>query len=409
LRSRLSVFYFFFLISVVRGQLAANQNNAGFLGLPRLTNAAVVSLVTYSPGEQLYTAFGHSCIRIEDDGLGLDRLYNFGTFDFNTPYFYLKFARGDLLYELAVGQANAEINRVGAVGQGVTEVVLDLTETQKQQLFRDLEVNLRPENRAYHYGFIFDNCSTRIRDVFERIIGQHLSAPIKRPRTFREMLDPYFERIPWIQFGIHLLLGAKVDRVVTGREACFLPADLESAAESASIHGASLEARKVLVFEPRELPQPIPLMNPQYVFGLTGIVWFLLWYFRKRGHSPRLSGFYLAIIGLTGTFIFVFSLVTQHWEAHDNLNLAWLFPGHLLAGLWLLTDPYSPSPILRCYLAIACFGSALFGVVAHWSPQKFHPAIYPLIALLLWRCALERERRSAAPPLCAGSIPPGAS
>ena len=227
----MSVFYFFFLISVVRGQSAGNQNNAGFLGLPRLTNAAVVSLVTYSPGEELYTAFGHSCIRIEDDGLGLDRLYNFGTFDFNTPYFYLKFARGDLLYELAVGQARAEINRVGAIGQGVTEVVLDLTETQKHQLFRNLEVNLRPENRAYHYDFIFDNCSTRIRDVLERIIGQHLSAPIKRPRTFREMLDPYSERIPWIQFGIYLLLGAKVDRVVTGRQACFLPADLESAVE----------------------------------------------------------------------------------------------------------------------------------------------------------------------------------
>jgi Domain of unknown function (DUF4105) len=395
----LSVFYFFFLISVVRGQSAANQNNAGFLGLPRLTNAAVVSLVTYSPGEELYTAFGHSCIRIEDDGLGLDRLYNFGTFDFNTPYFYLKFARGDLLYELAVGQANAEINRVGAVGQGVTEVMLDLTETQKQQLFRDLEVNLLPENRAYHYGFIFDNCSTRIRDVFERIIGKQLSAPIKRPRTFREMLDPYFERIPWIQFGIYLLLGAKVDRVATGREACFLPADLDSATESASIHRTSLEARKIRVFEPRELPQPSSLINPQYVFGLTGIVWFLLWYFQKRGHSPRLSGFYLAIIGLTGTFIFVFSLVTQHWEAHESLNLIWLFPGHLLAGLWLLTDPDSPSPILRSYLAIACFGSALFGVVAHWLPQKFHPSIYPLIALLIWRCALERERTGVASKL----------
>jgi Domain of unknown function (DUF4105) len=154
LRSRLSIFYFLFLISVVRGRSASNQNNAGFLGLPQLTNAAAVSLVTYSPGEELYTAFGHSCIRIKDDSLGLDRLYNFGTFNFNTPYFYLKFARGDLLYELAVGQASAEINHVGVAGQGVTEVVLDLTETQKQQLFRDLEVNLLPENRAYRYGFI---------------------------------------------------------------------------------------------------------------------------------------------------------------------------------------------------------------------------------------------------------------
>src|SRR3984893_2974045 len=89
------------------------------------------------------------------------------------------------------------------------------------------------------------------------------------------------------------------------------------------------------------------------------------------------------------------SALSEHWEAHENLNLIWLFPGHLLAGLWLLTDPDSPSPILRCYLTIACFGSALFGVVAHLLP-KLRPAIYPLIAHVVWRCALERERRSVA-------------
>jgi uncharacterized protein DUF4105 len=373
---------------VARTQASGEQGDSELLGLPRLTGDAAISLITYTPGEELYQAFGHSCIRVRDEALGVDRLYNFGTFDFDTPDFYLKFARGDLLYELAVGQADAEINAVAAGGQGVTEVVLNFTQEQKQELFRNLEVNLLPENRAYRYDFIFDNCSTRVRDAFERISGQQLAAPTKKPRTFRQMLDPYLKRTPWTQFGIYLLLGMRVDRAVTGREACFLPADLESAVENGLVHGANLELDRVRVFEPRGLPQPIPWLRPQFVFWIIGILWFLIWHLRKQIYSPRLSGVYLAIIGLAGTFILVFSLMTRHWVAHENLNLIWLFPGHLVAGLWLVGNPDSASPILRWYLTIACFGSALFAVLTPGLPQQFHIAIYPLIALVVWRCAL---------------------
>src|SRR3979411_1847859 len=63
--------------------------------VPRLSPGATISLVTYSPGEELYTIFGHSAIRILDEDSGFDRLYNYGTFDFNAPDFYLRFFRGD--------------------------------------------------------------------------------------------------------------------------------------------------------------------------------------------------------------------------------------------------------------------------------------------------------------------------
>ncbi len=399
MKSRFSLFLLFFALAVLRASATGEREAAEVSGLPQLTSEAVVSLLTYTPGEELYQAFGHSCIRIRDDELGLDRLYNFGTFDFDTPNFYLKFARGDLLYELAVGQTNAEINAVAAGGQGVTEVVLNFTEQEKQQLFRNLEVNLLPQNRAYRYDFIFDNCSTRVRDAFERISGQQLSAPNKEPRTFRQMLDPYLERIPWTQFGIYLLLGMRVDRVVTGREACFLPAGLESAVENGLIHGARLQLDRVRLFEPKGLPQPIPWLRPQWVFWIIGIIWFSIWYLRKRVYSPRLSGVYLALIGLAGTFVLVFSLMTRHWVAQQNLNLVWLFPGHLIAGLWLIATPKASSRVLRWYLMIACFGSALFAILAPWLPQKFHVAIYPLVALIVWRCALARATRPANLPI----------
>ena len=152
-------------------QEAASSRNDLAGQLIRLSDRAQVSLITYSPGEELYQAFGHSAIRVRDDFLGLDRLYNFGVFDFETPNFYVKFAHGDLRYQLAVSPGEEEIRVVGAYGQGVTELPLNLSPDQRQALFEALEVNLLPENRFYRYDFVLDNCSTRPRDVIERITG----------------------------------------------------------------------------------------------------------------------------------------------------------------------------------------------------------------------------------------------
>ena len=109
----------------------------------------------------------------------MDRLYNFGVFDFETANFYLKFAHGDLLYQLAVSQGEEEIRAVGAYGQGVTELPLNLSPGQRQSLFEALEVNLLPENRFYRYDFILDNCSTRPRDVIERVTGSPVVLPAR--------------------------------------------------------------------------------------------------------------------------------------------------------------------------------------------------------------------------------------
>ena len=98
MRLILKIFCSFVLVPT----FALSVHGQSIQGLPKLTETAQVSLITYSPGPELYQAFGHSCIRIRDDSYGMDRMYNFGVFDFETPNFYLKFARGDLLYQLTV-------------------------------------------------------------------------------------------------------------------------------------------------------------------------------------------------------------------------------------------------------------------------------------------------------------------
>ena len=355
--------------------------------LPRLSDNATASLVTYTPGVELYQAFGHSAIRIRDDSLEVDRLYNYGTFDFETPDFYLKFVHGDLLYQLSVTSAEEEIQMVGAYGQGVTELVLNLSRDQKQQLFEALERNLLPENRFYRYDFILDNCSTRPRDVLERTIGVPIVEKSAGNLTFRRMLDPYFARIPWIGFGLSLLLGSNVDRIASPREACFLPADLERAVENTAEGQQKLTREKREIFPPGTLRQTPMWLSPPVAFAGGGITWFFWWLLRKRGEANWLTAIVFTIFGATGLFLLGLSLWSRLTVLRLNFNLAWLIPTHFFAGIWLFLSKERPL-IVRWYLMFSAIAGLAFIGFSFLLPQAFHPAAYPLVAILVWRSIL---------------------
>jgi hypothetical protein len=356
--------------------------------VPQLSAGAQVSLITYSPGEELYEAFGHSAIRIRDDLLDIDRLYNFGVFDFDTPNFYLKFAHGELLYQLAVSDSEAETQAVEASGGGVTELLLDLSPAQRQALFEALEINLLPQNRFYEYDFLLDNCATRPRDAIEKVTGSPVTLQNTGNETFRQMLDPYFTRMPWIGFGLSLLLGANVDRPVTPREACFLPANLERAVESSKNEGHNLVAERKVICSADPLPATPGYLAPVCVFYTGGALWFLFWLVRKKGHATWLTASVLMVFGLVGLFILVFSFWTRNWVAHENYNILWLIPFHLPAGLGLLLANHR-SLALRWYLWLALLAGTAFLIFSFLLPQHFSLAVYPLVLLLVWRCAVE--------------------
>jgi Domain of unknown function (DUF4105) len=372
---------------------AAEENQPS--GLPKLSPAAKISLITCSPGDELYTAFGHSAIRILDPELGFDRLYNFGTFDMSVGNFYLRFARGDLLYQLSVDQGDADIEEHGALGQGVTEAQLNLTPEQKQSLFGALETNLAPENRYYRYDFLLDNCSTRVRDAFEKIIGTPVADQTVTGVTFRQMLDPYLDRISWIRFGIYLLLGAGVDRLVQPREACFLPANLESAICQTKVSDTAFAQSPVRLSPARPLPRTPRVLDPEIVFSVVLVVWIGLWALRGGRASRVISALIYIVFGFTGLFLVVLAANTLHWEAYQNWNVAWLVPTHLVAGIGLLFVPANKVLMLRLYLFVAMVEGLVFMVLSPWLPQRFHPAIYPLVVLLLWRAVIELRRKVA--------------
>ena len=64
-----------------------------------LSEEAQISLLTCTPGNELYARYGHTAIRVLDPQNRLDLVFNYGIFDFNTDHFYWKFVKGETWYE----------------------------------------------------------------------------------------------------------------------------------------------------------------------------------------------------------------------------------------------------------------------------------------------------------------------
>ena len=130
-----------------------------------LSETATASVLTCGPGDDFYTTFGHSAIRIQDTANGIDLVYNYGTFDFNTPHFYWMFMRGQLDYMLGRSSYEEFMEEYDFYGRAVWEQQLTMEWQQVANLYLLLETNYLPEYRHYRYDFFRDNCATRVRDV----------------------------------------------------------------------------------------------------------------------------------------------------------------------------------------------------------------------------------------------------
>src|SRR5690606_5338778 len=148
-------------------------------------------------------------------------------------------------YQLSAASFGRTLAEYRYLERPIIEQRLALSPEAKQRLFRFLETNYLPANRAYRYDFFFDNCSTRPRDALEAALGRrpdygaYETAP---DRTFRDLLQPYLDGAPLTDLGIDLALGAPTDRVATYREAMFLPLELMYALDAASLDGRPLVA-----------------------------------------------------------------------------------------------------------------------------------------------------------------------
>jgi hypothetical protein len=347
-----------------------------------------ISLLTCSPGEELYATFGHTALRVQHAATGTDEVFNYGMFEFN-PDFYPKFIRGKLLYNLGVESYPDFAYTYQYEQRSVAEQELRLSCGQKEKLWMALRENAKEENRHYRYDFLFDNCTTRARDM----IAQHAGALVQFQNilpeerfTFRNMLHIYLDsgRQYWSKLGIDLLLGAKLDRQVTNKEAMFLPDYLMKGVDKAKLENRPLATPPATILQMPMIRKQAGLLRPAIVF--TALLFLVLLLSRSKGPKAlsllRMFDkvFFLAL-GLAGLLLLFMWFGTDHVVCRDNLNLLWALPTHLAAAFFAGKNTDRSLTYFK-----AVFWVMLL-LLAAWAflPQQLNIALLPLILLIAAR------------------------
>ena len=361
----------------------------------QLSDEAQISLITILPGDAVYSLWGHSALRVYDPLQNYDRAFNYGTFDFGDPLsFVAKFSYGQLDYFLSIQSypalAEASWHRQG---RPVIEQVLRLDAAQRNTLFRFLQNNALPENRTYRYNFLFDNCSTRIRDAFETLLDDAVTfAPEPTPHlSFRHLIDPYAAEHPFLDFGMDLGLGLPADRIATARETMFLPMYLMEAFDHAtvSVEGQPqpLVVRTDTVYWSAERATLDPAWPwPSLLFwGVLALgLWLIVRDVRAARTERRLfDGVLFGVAGVAGLLIVFLWFISLHTVTHGNLNLLWAWPTHLLIA-WVLIRRRRPR-WLRGYLSATALLTLVLALSSFFFPQEIPAAALPLLLLLAAR------------------------
>ena len=288
-----------------------------------------VSLLTCSPGTEVWQQYGHTAIRFEDTEKDIDVVFNYGLFDFAAPHFIWRFCLGETDYVVGAETYDSFEKEYTERGSYVAEQQLNLTTDEVTCLWNLLAQNCRPENRTYRYNFFYNNCSTKARDI----IYQSLASPVSVARTdsvsLRHVLHDYNAAYPWASFGIDLLLGVEADRLAPHDVQEFAPLNLAESFSRATREGENLVAGTTVINPTAPLPKghrfPLtPLQTMILVLLVTAIVCTLelLTGLRFWPYDIILYGLQ-GIGGIVVAFLFLFS---THPTVDSNILVIILNP-----------------------------------------------------------------------------------
>ena len=366
------------------------------LSLKAQSDSLTVSLLTCGPGQEVYNLYGHSAIRVRNEATGVDYVFNYGIFSFNTPNFVMRFTLGQTDYQLGVQYYEDFVYNYEWQGRFVHEQVLNLSTEEKLKLAMALEENYKPENRMYRYNYFYDNCSTRPRDMIEKAVNgeviytEDMNTPLEG-LTYRGLVHEYAKRNAWSRFGIDLLLGSEADKPISRRASMFIPFLLEqyfSTAQRTDLQGnrSSLitEEHTIIEQDESDWPSPTPF-TPMRVFLLLFIVVAALtvWGIRRRKSLWGLDLVLFAAAGIAGCIIAFMVAFSEHPAISPNYLLFVFHPLHLLCLPWILRKVKNLQR--SWYMGTNAVILTLFIIFWALIPQKFPIEVLPLASVLLVR------------------------
>ena len=307
-----------FILSVVNATVGAQS----------MTNPdrIQISLLTCSPGKEVWAQYGHTAIRYYDKESGEDLAINYGIFSLDQTYFIPRFVLGMTDYRMGVQPMDMFLAQYIYEGRGVVEQVLNLSAEDKEVIYKALQENMKPENVVYRYNYFFDNCTTRARDMLvNHLHGKVVYPPAEEDATFRSMIHKWNNKYEWSQFGEDLLLGVNADRKTTKSEQQFLPENLRSDFDKARYNGKPLvKETNVLLDAETEVAEPAFPLSPlsiALIFAVISLVMMLFSYRRQQVYWA----WDLALMLTSGLMGIIFFIMIFSQHPCVSLNFILLF------------------------------------------------------------------------------------
>lgn len=276
-----------------------------------LSKNARVSVLTCGTGNESYSLFGHTAIRVSDIDNNLDIVYNYGAFDFDTPNFVLQFTKGDLNYFITNNRYIDFINQYTYEKRDVYEQELNIPLALKQELYNNLAQSMLSDERLYNYKFIDNNCTSKVVDVINKTLkAKVIIKKADTDLTYRTILFPYFDNHFYEKLGTSIVFGTKVDQLGTK---IFLPFELQKSLNLIQYQNHPLcgENKTILAFE-EEIPTS--WWNNCYTYLLLlGFVIII----NKKG----VDYIYLFAIALLGLLFVFLGFYSSHQELGYNYNV----------------------------------------------------------------------------------------
>lgn len=373
------------------------------------------SLVThYQTEKEVYTAWGHSALRIKNDSLECDWIYNYGLFSFgDITKFCYNFVLGRTDYMVGSQPFIRSFNEASRYKKvSVREAVLNLTDVEVNRLDMALQVNELPENRVYRYSFFLDNCATRPRQMLERCVNgtidYHFTDDTLAAQSYRQNISARQSHSPWYNFGIQICLGEPIDRNITDSMRMFEPVHMHEVFARAEIVD-TLGNRRPLVLEDHFLHESDVKCQNEWSFFTPNIVFWVMFLlimahtafynYRKANDYIWFDSLFYSLYGIMGILVFFLSFISEHDFVFPNYNILFFNPLYLLWPFICLIKKLKPA--LKCAYLFAFVTAAIALLMAivsdiwiladndyftkHTCLQSFHPAFYPIILSIMLR------------------------
>lgn len=314
-----------------------------YAAVPQLSDMSQVSLLTCGDGDEVFTKFGHTGIRISDPSNGVDVVFHWGIFMFETPGFALRFMMGNPIYEMGPFYSSVFFEEYKSRGSSVDEQILALTTEQKNRLWNKLWADFADETtQHYLYSFIGSNCATKAYDEIVALYGQNIIFDYKTNfTTYRNIINDNISLSSWFNLGINIIIGSTADRGIGAQQALSFPDYTKEALNNCYYRDSNGNVSPVVIHDHRLLPQTRPYPTPSWMLYIQLLIPLIIialqsiYYYRHHHYVPILTEIIYSIYGIIGLLILFLWLISNHPLVDDNYNILFFSPLALAVAIIL--------------------------------------------------------------------------